>query len=53
MKKITTSFRDKKCVFGGMWHAQKQPQNFCAKDDEEIKKHFDRFQNQVEITENH
>ena len=53
IKKLTNDFRDRRHVFGGMWHAQKQLCNCAQKEDEDIKKHCDGFENQVEMTENH
>ena len=51
VEKLTNDFRDKRCVFGGMWHTQKQLCNCAQKDDKDIKKHCDRVKNQVEIIE--
>ena len=43
IKKITNSFRDRKYVFGSMWYAQKQLYNCIQKEDEDIKKYYDRY----------
>ena len=53
IKKLTNDFRDKRHVFGSMWHAQKQLCNCTQKEDEDIEKHHDGFKNQVETMENH
>ena len=52
-KKMTNDFRDKRCVFGSMWQAQKQPHNCTQREDEDVKKHDNRFKNHVEIIENY
>ena len=52
IKGVTHNFRDQKCGTGSMWHAYKQLHQCIQKEDEDIKTHYDRFKNNVEVIEN-
>ncbi len=53
IKGITYNFRDQKYLPGSLWKAYKNLFNTVQRDDEDLKKFYDRFKNAVEVIENY
>ena len=53
IKGVTYNFRDQKYITGSLWRAYKSLFNTVQREDEDLKKFYDRFKNAVEIIENY